>query len=118
MNTTVAIVRFQKEGFHMWSDAPPARSYLAQRHRHMFHVEAQIALKHDEREIEFHDFLDFCKANFPGGELGSQSCETMARKLIDLIYRKWPYRAISVSVFEDSEVGAIVSMKPFEQEEL
>ena len=103
------IVRFQVEGFHRWPDATPARAYLAQRHRHMFHVEASIDVSHDDREIEFHDLLDFCRVHFPGGELGSQSCEQMAAGLAHEITRAYPGRRVMVSVFEDGEVGARVT---------
>lgn len=68
MNKTMAVVRFQIEGFHRWPKATPQRGYLAGRHRHMFHVEAQIELFRDDREIEFHDFLDFCKSIFRAGK--------------------------------------------------
>lgn len=112
MNKTMVVVRFQVEGFHRWPKATPKRGYLAGRHRHMFHVEAQIELFRNDREIEFHDFLDFCKGHFPGGELHGKSCETMTNDLAETIKANWPRRRIEVSVFEDGEVGAIVSVDP------
>jgi len=103
------IVRYQAPGFHNWPDASGERAYLADRHRHLFFVEAKIELNHNEREIEFHDFLDSCKSIFSGGELGSSSCETIAENLVEAIQAQWPDRRIGVSVFEDNEVGAYVS---------
>ena len=75
----------------------------------MFHVEAAVEVFQDDREIEFHDFLDACRAWFPGGEMGAQSCEHMAAGLISEITRAYPGRRVMVSVFEDGEVGARVT---------
>lgn len=112
ISMTTAIARFQVPGFHCWANASGDRAYLADRHRHLFHVEARIELFGDDRELEFHDFLDFCRASFPGGEMGGQSCEQMAKELIEKIGDRYPGRWIQVSVFEDGEVGAEVSQLP------
>ena len=101
-----AIVRFAVEGFHNWPNAVPPREYLAARHRHMFHYEVQIGLVHNDREIEFHDFLAFCKDNCMKGEMGGASCEDMAEALIKKITLRYPGRKVIVKVFEDGEVGA------------
>lgn len=103
---TLAVVRFQKQGFHRWIDATDDRLYLENRHRHLFHVEVKLELFGDDREVEFHDLLDFCQENFPGGELGEQSCEQMAIALAANIRERWSGRAIVVGVYEDGEVGA------------
>jgi len=105
-----AIVRFAVPGFHRWPDARGIRAYLAQRHRHLFHVEVTISLVHNERDMEFHDLLDFCENAFPGGDMGNDSCETMATKLAEHITSEF-HRSVSVSVFEDGEVGATVRMR-------
>ena len=111
MNDAEIIVRFTSEGWHHYPDAPMERAYLAYLHRHLFHVEASIEVLHDDREIEFHDFLDFCRAAFPTGRLGAQSCEMLARDLANKITLQWSDRRVIVSVFEDGEVGARVSVK-------
>lgn len=111
MNAT-AVIRFQVEGFHNWLDAPHTRKYLASLHRHIFHVEAHLSLAHNEREVEFHNFLDFCKTHFPGGNMWAKSCETMASELAMKIDNNWPNRKVKVSIFEDNEVGAIVCNYP------
>jgi hypothetical protein len=103
------IVRFAVEGFHQWSDATSRRDYLRALHRHLFHVEASVEVTADDREIEFHDFLDFCRAVFPGGNMGGQSCEMMARGLVEKITRHYGQRRVTVAVFEDGEVGARVT---------
>lgn len=112
-NEAVISVRFQVEGWHRWPDAPPHRGYLAQSHRHMFHVEATLPVGHDDREVEFHDFLDFCRIHFEGGDRGAQSCEVMARDLLASICGHYA-RSASVKVFEDGEVGATVSSLKWE----
>jgi hypothetical protein len=119
MNTTlntprtksVAVVRLQVPGFHCWPGATGDRAYLAQRHRHLFHVEVKIETFHGDRELEFHDLLDFCREHFPGGELSGRSCEHMAEELLGAIAQKYPNRAVSVGVFEDGEVGAEVTLE-------
>ena len=105
----VGVVRFTVEGWHRWEDAPPHRDYLAHNHRHLFHVEASVPLLHNEREVEFHDLLDFCKSVFNGTGLNGDSCETMAEKLAKKIAERF-VRSACVSVFEDGEVGAIVEV--------
>lgn len=103
-----AVVRFSVPGFHCWPGASGERSYLADRHRHLFLVEVELQVFHEEREVEFHDLLDFCKNVFPGGEMGAKSCETMATELYKEVAGQYPDRRLVVSVFEDGEVGAKV----------
>jgi hypothetical protein len=107
MTFSTIFVRFTQPGFHHWPDPTPERAYLGQRHRHLFHVEVRVQVWHDDREVEFHDLLDFARSQFPGGELGGQSCETMARALGKEIARRFG-RAVEVTVSEDGEVGAVV----------
>ncbi len=104
-----ATVRFEVIGFHRWPEATGVRAYLGQRHRHKFFVEATAEVYHDDREIEFHDLLDFCKSHFPGGDMGSRSCEQMAKDLVNDITRRFGLRRVTVKVFEDNEVGAEVA---------
>jgi len=104
-------VRFTAPGFHHWAGASGERSYLAQPHRHLFNVEARVAVSHDDREIEFHDLLDFARAQFGEGDFGESSCERLARKLAKKMARRYG-RACCVSVSEDGEVGATYSVEP------
>lgn len=106
---TKIFVKYTFEGFHRWPGATGFRSYLADRHRHIFHVAASIEVFDDDREIEFHDFLRYCRAQTPGGELGSRSCEMIARDLLGNINARYPGRQAFVKVSEDGEVGAYVS---------
>jgi hypothetical protein len=107
--STEVLVRFTREGFHQWADAPPHRAYLAHRHRHLFFVEVMVEVRRDDREIEFHDLLDYCRSLFPGGDLGGASCEQVARALWEAITQRYPGRRVTVGVFEDGEVGARVT---------
>lgn len=109
---TSAIVRFTAEGWHNWLGAPEGRRYLSHSHRHLFHIEVSVQVFSDDREIEFHDLLDFCKTHWPGlmqKDLGGQSCEMLAANLLDTVVCHYPKRFVKVSVFEDGEVGAEVS---------
>ena len=107
MTASTIFVRFTQPGFHCWPEPTEGRTYLGQRHRHLFHVEVCLKVNHDDREVEFHDLLDFARDAFPGGEMGGQSCEMMARLLGEKIARRYR-RAIQVTVSEDGEVGAVV----------
>ncbi len=100
------------EGWHAWPDAPQPRGYLASPHRHLFYVRAEVTVGHDDREIEFHDLMDFIVSCLPGPDLGAQSCEMIARKIVDALAEKYPNRAVGVSVSEDNEVGAVVRFTP------
>lgn len=97
-------------GFHRWPEAHEARSYLRDRHRHLFHITAHVAVSHDERDVEFHDLQDVIRGWWgPGArELGSSSCETIAKDLwfhlVDL-----GMRPTAIDVSEDGEAGATVT---------
>lgn len=106
------IVRFAAEGFHCWPEAEGKRAYLASPHRHLFHVDVIMAVAHDDREVEFHDLLAFARQAFGSGDFGRASCETLAKSLIQKLRAKYGERAISVAVYEDGEVGAMVDFEP------
>lgn len=110
-------VQFQQVGFHYWADAPKHRAYLAQSHRHVFHVEVSADVEHDDRDIEFHDLRDEATSLFrgltvsKGGDFGPQSCETLARRLAVRVAGNLA-RPITVTVSEDGECGATVTAEP------
>lgn len=106
--SSAAWVTCQFEGWHAWPAAPEPRAYLATPHRHLFKVLVELEVFHDDREIEFHDLLDFVRSLLPGPNLGAQSCEMMAKSLGHSIRSRWPGRDCLVSVSEDGEVGARV----------
>lgn len=105
-------VRFQHEGWHRWPDATPHRGYLADLHRHLFLVEVETPVGHDDREIEFHDLRDEALALFRrlgdgGGRLGAMSCEMVARTIAAALSERHG-RMFKVTVWEDGECGAEV----------
>jgi hypothetical protein len=102
-------VRFTREGWHCWPEADGVRDYLASRHRHLFYYEVTISVNHNDREVEFHDLLEFARESAVQGELGRRSCEDMAEVVLEAISQKWKDRQYKVSVFEDNEVGATIT---------
>lgn len=108
MRKSDIFVRFVKAGFHLWPNAPPSRAYLAQRHRHLFHVEVRVEVRHDDREIEFHDLLEEAEDLFEIAD-DTMSCEMMARVLANRLMALHDQRIFAVTVSEDGECGATVS---------
>lgn len=109
MKTNI-VVRYETEGFHRWKDAPERRWYLRDLHRHLFKIEVAISVKHNDREVEFHDLLDFCKGlthEFHKVDNQNMSCEHHSHAIIRELEKKYPGRAIRCSVFEDGECGAV-----------
>jgi 6-pyruvoyl-tetrahydropterin synthase len=129
---TYIIVRTQFEAQHRYPDAPEEVAFLRNMHRHMFHVEVQIEVSHDDRELEFllvKRDLDEVLAgrdapkptSWPDREyygmptLQNLSCEAVARLVRKYLKAKYPpttslpYRRIHVKVFEDGENGAYVT---------
>lgn len=114
MTTAATIfVRLQVPGWHRWDGAPPHRDYLAHPHRHTFHIEARMQVRHDDREVEFHDVIDrvrgLLKQLAPGGDFGGQSCERIAAVLGRALACSYD-RACQVTVSEDDECGATVDV--------
>ncbi len=103
-------IKFREERVHWWPGAPLHRSYLGNRHRHLFHVTVQTCVGHDDREIEFHDLLDEARSRF--AEMvplaSPMSCEHMARQLGSRLSHHYQ-RTFRVEVSEDGECGAIVT---------
>ena len=105
-----SIVRFQKVGWHKFVNAPTKVKYLRNLHRHVFFIEVWIEQFHDNREIEFHLFLEACNDAWilKIKRESEMSCEMMAEKLQSFLKRVYPNRQIKVSVFEDNENGAMI----------
>jgi hypothetical protein len=98
----------QLPGFHRWPDAPLHRSYLRERHRHLFHVKAAARVAHDDRDTEFHDLSDMIRAwwGLPIRECGTASCEALARDLAGYLAAA-DVDVAWTEVSEDGESGAI-----------
>jgi len=113
MNTYI-IVRLQVEGLHNFPAAReifPEVGFLADGHRHIFHMEVKKEVFHDNRDVEFIMFkrnvISYLKDRYYDSSIrchdfGPLSCEMIARELLE------NFECKSVSVWEDLENGAIV----------
>lgn len=106
-------VTFQKVGFHYYPAAisePQLAdvSYLGNKHRHLFKFKVTIDVFHQDRELEFHQFLNFCESLFDKNtiDIDSKSCEMLADDLYFNIAQKYPNRNVQIEVSEDGEVGS------------
>lgn len=96
------------EGFHNWPSAPAEVDFLRQRHRHLFVIRVVKQVYHDNRDIEFilfgREIRAYLHEEFGTPcEFGAMSCEMIGRQLL------LKFDAMSVSVYEDDENGAIVT---------
>lgn len=68
-------------------------------------------MRHNDREIEFHDLRDEAMERFEqrSAEVEHRSCEMMATDLASALAQSFD-RPFTVSVFEDGEVGAEVTV--------
>lgn len=94
-------------GYHQWKDAPPSCSFLANLHRHEFHVEVCVLVDHSDRDVEFISLRDtvddYLRMAYHRRVFGS-SCELIASTLA-LYLEKLRYRIKYVEVSEDGENG-------------
>lgn len=101
-------VKDRLPGFHCWPDAPAARAYLADRHRHMFDVRVTVEVGHVARDVEFFELTDEIKAWWGAGEreCGASSCEAVAVNLGEhLLSQDLVVTSVEVSI--DGEGGAV-----------
>ncbi len=107
-------VTFQKAGFHRYPDAETNPlladvAYLGREHRHLFKFNVQIAVTHNDRDLEFHQVLKYCESLFTGElNIDYKSVEMLADDLYILLSVKYPNRAMKISVSEDGECGCII----------
>lgn len=106
------IVNLRVEGFHCFPKAKelfPEVAFLADKHRHIFHICCKKKVSHDDRDIEIIIF----KRNIEGWlktmyhskslnalDFNDMSCEAIARKLVE------QFKLSYCSVLEDGENGA------------
>lgn len=108
-------VTFQKAGIHKYPQAAmdPALGpvqYLGSPHRHLFKFKVAIDVFHDDREIEFHMFLNWLEGLFNQNilELNNKSCEMISDDIAKAIYDRYPGRSFTIDVSEDGECGSTV----------
>lgn len=111
--STSIIVRTRKEMIHRYVDAPKGVEYLKDYHRHMLHIEVDIEVYHDDRELEFilvkRDIEAFLE-RYPLQEV-EKSCEMVAFDIIEYVVAKYGDRNVECKVFEDGENGARVARR-------
>jgi hypothetical protein len=115
--TTKITVSFSFEGVHLFENAAGKYAFLAYPHRHLFIGKFTTTVEHNDREIEFLEFRE-ALLNFVhswGIDLGRRSCEDMCHEILDWFqttYDRWA----EVSIFEDGENGATVTLEPVNEE--
>ncbi len=106
-------VTFQRKGLHFYPQAAtdPALQdvkYLGHEHRHLFKFVVGIQVFHDDRELEFHQFLNWIENLYDSKtlHLNHKSCEMIADDLAEQIAACYPGRQLMIDVSEDGEAGA------------
>jgi hypothetical protein len=117
LNNTMIWVTFARPGIHCHPKAPEDVSYRRQPHRHLFKFKVGIQVHHDDREIEFHMFLNWITSQYDKGtlQLDHKSCEMIAQDIISALIVKYDCsnRSLLVTVSEDDECGATVTCIPY-----
>lgn len=105
-------VTFQRAGFHRYPAAnhDPRLSdvsYLGSRHRHLFKFRVEIEIFHNDRELEFHQVLNYCESLYKDNhlEIDYKSVEMLADDLYVRLADKYPERSMAIEVSEDGECG-------------
>lgn len=106
-------VTFRQSGLHFYPLAGTKGledvDYLRYAHRHLFHFRVAIEVFHDDREIEFHQVLNYLSTNVTTDNLSNKSCEMIADDVFALC-KKYQHegdkcRKVVVEVAEDGECG-------------
>jgi hypothetical protein len=109
-------VTFQRAGYHKYPAAGVDLmledvSYLAHRHRHLFKFRVGIQVWHTDRELEFHQVLNYCESLFDSRniDIDYKSVEMLADDLyVKLVEKYGTARAMEIEVSEDGECGCLV----------
>lgn len=113
--TKTVIATYSLVGYHRWPNAPEPRKYLSSKHRHLFGLRLEVNVKDSDREIEFHDVVDWLQKQWTHGhDFGASSCEAIAEELIarfvadfgDDLAGGW----VGAEVWEDGENGVAVKL--------
>lgn len=114
MSKTFIWVTFQRKGFHKFIGAgtdPQFKdvSYLANVHRHLFKFKVYIEVWHGDREIEFHQFLNWLESLYDSAtlDLDYKSVEMASDDLYNKIREKYPQREVRIELSEDGECGTL-----------
>jgi len=107
-------VTFQKAGFHKYPAAETDDnlkdvSYLGNRHRHLFKFRVQIEIFHNDRELEFHQVLNYCESLLDSSiDIDYKSVEMLADDVYVQLAAKYPGRNMKIEVSEDGECGCLI----------
>ena len=110
-------VTFQKVGFHRYPAAGEDPrladvSYLANKHRHLFKFRVEIEIFHNDRELEFHQVLNYCESLYQNQlDIDYKSVEMLADDLYIQLAAKYPERYMAIEVSEDGECGCRIEYK-------
>lgn len=124
MTTIWVTTRFS--AIHYWPNPPVEVSFLAQPHRHEFHVKLEAQVFHGDRELEFFivkNWLNNYVSSWVNNGAYTHSCEQFADEILDAFVQVFPAtkfdrsfpapvsckRFVSVTVSEDGENGATVT---------
>lgn len=115
-------VKFQRAGIHYFERAKHEDelkdvSYLGSPHRHLFKFKVMVEVFHDDRDIEFHQLLNFLERNIDLGilKLDNKSCEMISDDmfaLVDLYCQRTKNarkRKVVIEVSEDGECGSVAT---------
>lgn len=112
-------VTFQRKGKHFFPRAATDPdladvSYLGHEHRHLFKTKVWIEIFHDDRELEFHQFLNLLESLYDNNVLSfdHKSCEMISNDLAEQIQGKFPRRHFAIEISEDGECGSLISYNP------
>lgn len=111
INTSI-IVTTQFVAIHKWNEAPKEVSFLKNPHRHIFHVEVELPVNHDDRELEYFMVIKVVEdiiEKFDNEWIKTKSCEHIAMELCTKLCSHYK-RSCSVKVTEDNENGSRVGI--------
>ena len=109
------VIRTDFVALHSWSDCEiEAVKFLRCPHRHKFFVELKFDVTDNNRELEFfvlqYKIKEILNKHFNDRDLENMSCEMMCEKLIELVKAEVDDSLSFVSVFEDNENGAEITI--------
>lgn len=117
-HVTTVTCKTSFEGIHRFAEAPEEVAYLRVPHRHIFNVEVEMDVFHDDREVEFimlkHKVDAYIRAYLDVNgvwQMDTLSCEQVAQMLMNYLEQQFDQSAqrdIVISVLEDNENGATV----------
>ena len=103
------IVKTSFIGFHRWENAPKEVAFLRDNHRHLFNVKLEIEVFEEDREIEFFILQKELNKFINKHKDSMQSCEWLAKLIVDEFEFYPMHRKVKATVYEDNENGGSYS---------